>query len=409
MVIKNVSGKLIWLLIVNLVLSIVSLSTYTWGRYIFFLVAIATGLIYTILFDGKFRVKFDIFQIILIIFAVYAGVSSLWAMNASDSFSKMVTILSIVFCFYPIYAYYRDYGDVEQLISGIKWGETFVCIYTIIFVGLNSLIIAASSDRYRIANDFANANTLGLCASTVIYLQTWQLMFSKGKKWELICCLPALIVMGASQSRKSIVFLLAAVFILYFLRYGEEKKPFKTLFIFISAVAIAIGLFYIASNLEIFSGLFERMSGLINSLTGAGKVDHSTELRHAMRNLGIEWWLKRPLFGVGIGNPHILTQQYLGTDAYLHNNFVEILCGGGLIGFILFYSMHVYSILKIIKLRHIDKSLFALAISWCILMLIMDYGMVSYYSKLDLFYLMTVFLIIEQMKYKQNNEMMEIV
>lgn len=407
MIVKNVSGKIVWLLIVSLVLSVVSLTTYTWGRYIFFLVAVMVGLVYAVLCGGKFKLKFDMYQKLLIVFSLYTGASSLWAMNMSDSISKMTTLLSIALCYYPIYAYYRDCGTAEQLVSGIKWGGTAICLYTILFIGLDSLIRAASSDRFRIANEFSNANTLGMCAATVIFLQVWQCLFARGKKWELICCIPALLVMGAAQSRKSIIFVLVGIFVLYFLRYGDERKPVKTLLTLVSAVAVVIGILYVARQLEVFGGLSDRMRGLINSLTGTGEVDHSTELRHAMRDLGIAWWLKKPLFGVGVGNPHILAQQYLGTNAYLHNNYVELLCGGGIVGFFLYYAMFIYSIVSLISLRKVDKSLFSLAGTWCVLMLIMDYGMVSYYSKLDLFHLMTVFLIIEQMK-NGKNELMEI-
>lgn len=406
MIVKNVSGKIVWLLIVSLVLSIVSLSTYTWGRYIFFLVAVMVGLVYTVRNRGKFKLKYDMFQKLLIAFALYTGASSLWAMNMSDSIEKMVTLISIAICYYPIYAYYRDCGTVEQLVSGIKWGGTAVCLYTISFTGLDVLMRAASAENLRIASEFANANTLGLCAATVIFLQIWQSIFAKGKRWEIICCVPSLLVIGATQSKKAILLLVVSVFLLFFLRYGFGKKPLKTFMTLILAVAIVIGMVYVASQSEIFSGLFERIQVMINTLTGVGTANYSTQVRLLMMKYGIEWWLQKPFFGYGVGNPHILARQYINYDAYLHNNYVELLCGGGMIGFTLYYAMHINVISKLSKLRDTDKPLFSLGFAWCILMLIMDFAMVSYYSKLDLFYLMTVFLIVEQMK-SEKNEIME--
>lgn len=398
MVIRNVSGKLVWLHVVILVLSFVSLTTYTWGRYVFFLVAVMVGLIYTAQSRGKFKLKFDMFQKLLIAFALYAGLSSLWAMNMSDSTEKMVTLFSIAICYYPIYAYYRDFGRVEQLISGIKWGGTAVCLYTISFTGLDTLMQAASSDNLRIANEFANANTLGLCAATVLFLQTWQSMFAKGKKWEIVCSIPALLVMGAAQSRKSIILILVGIFTLYLLRYGDKKKPEKTLVTLALAVVIMISIAFVVSQLKIFSGLLERMQAYMNSFTGEGEVDSSAQVRFSMVDLGIDCWLKRPVIGWGISNSHLFVRQYIGRDTYLHNNYVELLCGGGVVGFMLYYAMHIYIISKLYSLRNTDKSLFSLGCTWCILMLIMDFAMVSYYSKLDLFYIMTVFLMVEQMR-----------
>ena len=45
-----------------------------------------------------------------------------------------------------------------------------------------------------------------------------------------------------------------------------------------------------------------------------------------------------------------------------------------------------------------NEPLFALMITWCFIILMMDYGKVSYYAKIDVFYLMTIFLSIEEMK-----------
>ena len=404
MVVKDVSGKIVWLLVVCLILSIVSLTTYSWGRYVLFLVAVMVGLMYAIRRKGKILLKVDVFQYLFSAFAIYCGVSSLWAISMSDSIEKMTTLLSIVICYYPIYIYYRDCGTVEQLVSAIKWGAAAVSLYTIIFYGLDALIASAQASNLRIANDFANANTLGLCASVGIIIQSWQLLFHKGKKWEVLTFLPLIIVMGASQSRKAVVFVLAGIFLLLLLRYRKEKKPLKTLFSVLAAALVTVGILYCASRMEIFAGMADRMQKLLNSLTGTGKVDNSTLVRNALKDLGVEWWLKKPLFGIGMGNPHIIADLYLNFNAYLHNNYVELLCGGGIVGFALYYSMHVYCIKHLFRLRKVNEPLSALMFTWCLLMLIMDYGKVSYYSKIDVLYLMTVFLSVEEMKRRQKRK-----
>lgn len=401
MVVENVSSKMVWLFVVGLVLSVVSLTTYTWGRYVFFLVAVLVGLVYAVRQNGRICIKFDVFQYLFLCFGIYAGVSSLWAMDMSDSISKMTTLVSIVLCYFPIYMYYRDCGSVEHLVSAIKWGAVVVSVYTISFYGLETLFFSAQASNLRIENEFANVNTLALCASVGIILQSWQLMFQRSKKWEALTFIPTILVVGAAQSRKSVLFILAGIFLLVLLRYKDEKKPLKTVFSFVFAFAVVAVIVYFAIRMEAFSGMIQRTQKLLNSFTGVGKVDNSIQVRNSMKDLGIEWWLKKPLFGIGMGNPHILAGQYLNFNAYLHNNYVELLCGGGIVGFLLYYSMHIYCIIHLLRLRKVNEPLFALMITWCLLMLLMDYGKVSYYSKIDVFYLMTVFLAIEEMK-RQN-------
>ena len=68
MVVKNVDGKLVWLLIVSLILSIVSLVNYAWGRYVLFAVAAMVGVVYAFRRKGKMRIKFDAFQYLFLLF-----------------------------------------------------------------------------------------------------------------------------------------------------------------------------------------------------------------------------------------------------------------------------------------------------------------------------------------------------
>ena len=119
-----------------------------------------------------------------------------------------------------------------------------------------------------------------------------------------------------------------------------------------------------------------------------------------MIKFGIEWWIKSPLVCVCIAIPHILAGWYLNFDAYLHNNYAELLCGGGIIGICLFYAQHIYCIVHLYRLRGADRAVYSLMITWILLKLVMDYGMVSYYSKVDYFYLMLIFLSLEEMKRK---------
>lgn len=405
MVIRNIYGKLVWLMVVLLILASISLTTYTWGRYLLFLIAAVVGACYLRKCRDGIRLKVDRFQKMLLAFTLYVGVSALWATSSDDAISKMGSILSILVCYYPIYAFYRDCGGVETLLNAIKWGTTAVSVYTITFVGMDALLLSASADNLRMDNTFANVNTLGLCAAVTIFLQLWQLLFRKGKKWEAICCIPSLLVIGASQSRKAIVFVAIGAVALIIMRHGRVQKPFKTMGILLLCVAAMAGILYWASQSQLFGGLSERMDGMLNMLSGSGKADNSALIRDEMKDLGIACWKQRPILGFGIGNTHYLVNQYIGRDTYMHNNYVEMLCGGGLVGFLLYYAMHISCIWNLLRLRKENKPLFSLGIVWIVLILFMDYGMVSYYGKADYLYLMTIFLIIEKLKQQKRQRL----
>lgn len=114
--------NLAWIMVVAFLVSITVLINYTWGRYIYLLILILVFGIYTLRGRGRIRVKLDAFQGFGLAFAAYAAYSGLWALSMSDSITMSKTLLSIVLCYYPIYAYYRDYGKTEDLVSAVKWG-----------------------------------------------------------------------------------------------------------------------------------------------------------------------------------------------------------------------------------------------------------------------------------------------
>lgn len=390
--------KIIWGLIVVLLLLFTSLSTYTWGRYVFFLIIGAILFLFASINQWIISSHLDTFQRRFLLFAIYAGISSVWALNGADSIEKMITLISLVVCFFPIYAYYRDFGNIDSLISAIKWGGIFMSLYTIFFYGLSNLMRAGQASNLRIVADYANPNTLGMFAAVVIFIQIWQLLFRKCKKWEIIGILPAILVLGASQSRKAILYVGIALVLLTIFKNLGNNQFFIGVIKIIFGLAVGLFCLYWLSKLEMFAGVAHRFEGLINSITGNGVVDSSTLDREFLRDLGIEWWKKSPIFGIGVGNPHIIAKQYFGSNCYLHNNYVELLCGGGIIGVILFYSMHLYCIKNLLSFKDTNRPYFALMITWIILILIMDYGMVSYYAKQETFYLMCIFLSIEMMK-----------
>ena len=101
-----------------------------------------------------------------------------------------------------------------------------------------------------------------------------------------------------------------------------------------------------------------------------------------------------------MANPYILARDYLNFNAYLHDNFVELLCGGGIIGFGLYYAMYVCLFSQLWKYRHVDRQRVAFFTLWLVLMLAMNYGMVTYYSKAQNFYLMIHFVNVFDLKRK---------
>lgn len=386
---NSIIDKTIWLLTVFLLTTFLIFSGYSWGRYAFLVIAFLIMLLTAVADHGRLFIRIGAFHWFMLAFGGYSLISSLWALNGADAISKAFTIFQILFCGAMLYLHYEKKNDIHSLLTAVMWAGYFVVLYTIIFFGLDYLMDAA--EDLRMESEYANSNSIGLAAALACTIQI-NLFMHKKSRWSAILLIPAIVVIAASQSRKALLFLAIGICGVYLVKNMQHKGFIKKLLKIALAAAILILVFSQLYSLPIFDGIRIRMDSMLASFTGEGKVDNSTIVRNQMTQLGLEWFLKYPIFGVGIGNPHILAGKYLAFDTYLHNNFVELLCGGGIVGFLLYYGAYAYLLVKLFQYRNVNKEYVGIGFVWIVLMLIMDYGMVSYYTKEQWLYLMIHFL-----------------
>lgn len=401
---RQVATALIFVFTTALFVLFILFDTYTWGKYAFIGLSICIFMLGCGINNGKIGIRFTQYITFNVMFIGFTLFSSLWAISASDSVFMARTLMRIFICAYMVYITYLNTPELDEmvLLRSVMWAGYIVSLYSLSFYGLDRMIVAGSSNL-RISNEFANVNTIGLaCAlSCVIQINFKCLSSKKHFSPSALLMIPSVVVIAATQSRKALVFLIVGVLGYAFIKAQKSPKS-----IFIKGFKIMFGIlvlsfvFYWILQLDIFEGIRERMEGMLNAGFGNGQVDHSTIVRNNLKTLGIEWFLRYPLGGIGIANPHILANYYYSFDAYLHDNFVELLCGGGIIGFGVYYSMYVYLFIQLWKYRKTDKQRVTFFAMWLGLMFAMDYGMVSYYGKSNNFYLMIHFFYVFQLKQK---------
>ena len=169
--------------------------------------------------------------------------------------------------------------------------------------------------------------------------------------------------------------------------------------IIVGTISVVIILLIIL-RLPIFSGVNERLYSLVDSFVGNRSAGSYIPVRERLISLGISVWKTHPILGIGMANAHIVAASKLNFDAYLHCNYVELLCGGGLIGFLLYYSMHIYLMYSLWRYRNIERKFIVIGTVLLFVTLLTDYGQVSYYTKPDCFYFAIQFINIEQLKKK---------
>lgn len=227
-------------------------------------------------------------------------------------------------------------------------------------------------------SDFANINNVAMAAAFSLVINCYFCLY---KKWNIsiLLALPSILVVFASGTRKAVFMIIAGLFILVIVKQILRSKNAWGLMLRVVMAIFAMILFFVAiSHLEVAQGIMERMEGLIALFTGEGVIDSSSNVRSELQEIGFSTMLEHP-FGIGIGCPHILALQKTGYDFYLHCNYAEIAAGGGILGLIVFYSIYFH----FSKLRFYLKedSIAIVLLALVVVMLVKDYGAVTYSYK----------------------------
>lgn len=340
------------------------------------------------------KIKYCIPIIIVFAFAFYCFLSNFWAINSELAIDRSKTLFVLAVFLLITYNFFSNIENAENiLLKIIMYAGIIFSIYIIMYYGINEYFSKLISGE-RVGEEINNVNAIGLQTSISIIIAIFYGLYENKKGYFLLSIIPLIVSLGTG-SRKVIVLVVVGIILLFILK-REEKIDIVSItkkvliFIIISFVFV-----YIAKA-PMFSTVFNRFQMSINSITGQGKVDGSTQTRTTFIKAGIDQFLKTPILGIGIGNSGYITEQATGWFTYLHNNFVELLATTGIIGFSLYYSIYFYIIINCIKMIKTKSKYINIVLIIFLINIILDYGVVSYYMKSTYVYLLLGLLTLER-------------
>ena len=299
-------------------------------------------LVFSVLEKGiKKKIKIGKYHLLIAIFMLYCILSSIWSVYPERALGKGITIFQILICFSILYNYYARSYSSEKLLLCIAWSSVCVALYTIYFAGISFILSGLLSGR-RLEVDFANINSISGVVALGMVILFYYIFYEKKYKYFLFFILDILIIV-ASGSRKSLFLLIIGCFLIIMIKNLKNKNFILNIVKMIICGIIFCVIIKLILELPVFDIINTRINGLIASLIGRGKADNSALVRKSMIILGWEQFKKTPFLGVGIGNsgPVILAGTKYN-NSYLHNNFIELLACGGVIGFLIYYNIYFY-------------------------------------------------------------------
>ncbi len=344
-------------------------------------------------------IRISSFLIYIAAFTGYVYLSSLWATDSALTIPKGNAMFFIFVFMILVTVANTDDGAVERMLKCLMYGGYAVAVLYVAQNGISG-VSQAVEEMGRVSNEVLNANSLGMVTAYAVIINLY-FIFCINKKLKAldILILPALMIIYLSGSRKALLIvalgLLGILLVNNLKRKRSDISALKWMIVLFIALAAVIALFTIPA----LSGQAKRITDVFEAFSGGGtRGENSAWLRARYVELGMDLFRMNPLGGVGIGNANHYTLALYGKDHYLHNNIFEMLGCGGIIGFALYYSIYVYLIAVFIKYRKYGTKEYPFCFILLIIWLIMDFGMVKYFSKSTYFYLLLFWLEAERLK-----------
>ena len=343
-----------------------------WYIISYFLMAVLAGctVIYTFLYT-KFKINKWI--IVPALFVAYAFLGTAFYSHSFVGSSGRIGWTTLVLMLITLIIFYYAFVTIEnkRLIFTILMSAFGLFALYFAFVYRDPILHLQLSSA-RLGSYFDNVNTIGFYFAIGSTLSLYLALFYK-KKFELLYLIPSFVFAGLglfTGSRAFIIAVAAAAITILFLKFKNHK------IIFFIVLASLIGLFFVLINVPQLAFLKDQFDRTLYTLFGIGnsKVETSTVQRFIWPQYAFYLAGKNMLFGFGVNGFAI----YSGVGAYAHNNFGEVLCNFGIIGFILYYLC--FFVPLVLGFKQKDKEIYMVPVLVAIYFFRGFFG-VTYYAK----------------------------
>ncbi len=367
------------------------------GGKIITLASLLVLLFFHLLYEnGRFRFRFTFFQGAQLLFACFCAASMLWAQKpgltagiARGEFIIFIVISVLLFC-------YHGETNITQMLKILMYGGYAVVIYAVLRYGYGT-VLRALADESRLEDSLINANTLGMSAAYSAVINVYFILQFRRLRIRDVLLIPSVVVLAASGSRKAIVIAVVGIFGVFILKNLNNKKALKSMFKVIVVTVLLVIAVYELSKLPMFAVYHKRMRDLLTFFKGQTTRKTSGYARAIYNRVGWQLFLQHPLLGIGINNASIYIKQYYG-HPHLHNNFIELLACGGIVGFSLHYSLHIYLLVQFLRHWKHRDDVYDICLVLFLLRFGMGYGHIQYYNYPNFFFLFVFWLEVQNLR-----------
>ncbi|MBN8210242.1 O-antigen ligase family protein [Bacillus sp. NTK071] len=332
------------------------------------LISFAVSVALLMMSKGKIRSSFY-FPLIMIflIYSLFIATSD-YAISNSTSISILPTVTLNILTMFLVYNYLVLRAKVNRTIN--------LFINAALVFGVINLLTTPLSSGFssRLGGD--KSNILSLSCSLALVMCFYFYLRGKGRKINMVRIMILTSIIILTGTRKGLLLVVISSVILIYLMYpGKRTRNILLILVF-----SFIGYLIIMNVPIIYNSIGVRVEQLLNYTLGENVDEASMLSRIKLIEVGWEYITERPWQGYGLGS--FVYLPYSG-GTYSHNNYIEMLFTGGIIGTTLYYISYLIAVIKGYMLSR-KYEIVCLFVSIQVAFLIIDYAWVSYIERIPL-------------------------
>lgn len=310
------------------------------------------------------------------LFSYYCLLSLSWSHDIATSQERVKTVVLLCVFSSLLYDYLLTEQKEVRYLHMVCLGGALYSIFIFFSYGLGNYI-SFLTGGYRIGSAFTSFNNNGVGRIMAIAaISCFSVFLNERKMRYLVFFLLCTIAMFGAGSRTAIGGYAIGLLAVFLLKNSRRR------YMYIFGGALTVIILLLISQIPALESVSNRINSLIAGLRGnSGESDYSTLQRMQLNDAAIAQFKETPFFGIGIGASGVLTRQIMGFDSYMHNNYVEMLCCGGIVGTAIYYLQYFIPAKKILQNFQERTDEQTLALVLIIMYLIMHFGTVSYFDK----------------------------
>ncbi|MGF6989672.1 O-antigen ligase [Lachnospiraceae bacterium PM6-15] len=345
---------------------------------------IVFGLVLTVVLNKRFLItSYFKFQMIFLLLMI---ASLLYSPKGANGFGIIQSYFRGILHAYTIILlsiYIKKEAEdiIRYILNNFVLGTIIILLYTIV---IERERILGSLGYWRIGRIvFAENGTFMVLSYSIIVSLLWTgFNLLELKKYRYIYFFTSLFLLVCavlSGTKKTVLAVFVALVIYVLTKY---RKQALRLVIRILLVGVLIVLLYLLMlNVDfLYIRIGYRIEDFIMATQGLDTGTISTTMRFSMIKYGFHLFADSPIIGKGVSAFRAYYYSYSGEYLYSHCNYVEMLCNQGLLGFSLYYGYLLWLLRAVVKKYSSQNEYFYMFfIIFLVVLMVLDYGQVSYY------------------------------